>query len=93
MSDYDDDYQPQEEPQAYQSYDLFSEADGTISGTTTTNDDRDLGYPNTEASWNVTYRNHAEMLKRTGGSHYGCSGIRVTVYLDGQEVRKEARTA
>ena len=77
-----------EEPEAWQRYDLFTNADGSIEGTASTNDDRDLGYPNEESQWDVRYRNREEMLKRTGGSHIGCSGIRVTVYLDCAEIRR-----
>ena len=83
-------YEPPEpeEPQAWQTYDLFTAEDGTIRGTASTNDDNDDGYPDGDISrWEVSYQNRAEMLKRTGGTHYGCSGIHVLVYLDLQEVK------
>ena len=78
-----------EEPQAWQTYDLFTAEDGTIHGTASTNDDNDDGYPDADISrWEVSYRNREEMLKRTGGTHYGCSGVHVLVYLDGKEVTR-----
>jgi len=70
-------------------YDLCTLEDGTIRGTSSTNDDNDDGYPDREtSSWTVSYKNREEMLKRTGGCHYGISGIHVMVYLDGQEVTR-----
>ena len=73
----------------WQRYDLCTCTDGTITGVTATNDNDDDGYPDNDVeSWEVRYRNREEMIKRTGGSHIGCSGISVTVYLDGREVSR-----
>lgn len=78
------------EPEAWQRYDLHTLPDGrSIGGSTSTNDDNDDGYPDlTIETWSVVFRDRADMLQRTGGSHVGCSGINVTVFLDGVEVRK-----
>ena len=74
---------------AWHTYDLYSNDDGTIEGESTTNDDNDDGYSDgTIEQWHVKFANREEMLKRTGGSHYGCSGIKVQVYLDGREVKR-----
>ena len=50
---------------------------GAIEGRVFTNDDQDLGYPTTSAEWDLRYRDHDDMLKRTGGTHVGISGVRV----------------
>lgn len=73
---------------AWQNYDLFTAADGSIHGETSTNDDNDDGYSDGSVEhWSVSYRDYAEMLRRThGGCHVGCSGIEVNVYLDGKRV-------
>lgn len=74
---------------AWQTYDLYSQPNGTITGVTETNDDNDDGFPDpTIETWDVSYKSHEEMMRRTGGTHVGCSGIAVTVYLDGAEVSK-----
>lgn len=75
---------------AWQRYNLYTAADGSISGTTATNDNNDDGYPDKEGieRWHVSYRDRADMIRRTGGSHTGCSGVEVTVFLDGQLVTK-----
>jgi hypothetical protein len=76
---------------AWQTYHLNTNPDGTITGVTRTNDDEDRGYPNTYAAWNVRFSCLEDMKHRTGGTHTGCSGIRVTVYLDGQKVPEHRR--
>jgi hypothetical protein len=76
-----------EEPEAWQRYDLHTMDDtGHIRGDCSTNDNADLGHPNEFAQWRVIYKDEAEMLKRTGGTHTGISGIKVRVVLDGKEV-------
>ena len=48
----------------YQRYDLTTNDDGSISGTTETNDNGDTGYPGEFARWTVKYRTeswHAEV--------------------------------
>lgn len=76
------------EPEAWQHYDLYTQAGGTIRGRCSTNDNLDHGIPSEHAEWSVRYKNRADMLKITGGSHVGCSGVNVRVFLDGEEVRK-----
>jgi hypothetical protein len=82
-----DDAQPPDEPEAWQRYELYSQPDGTIRGHTSTNDDDDDGVPDTHVvSWAVQYDDYPHMIQRTGGTHAGCSGVQVTVILDGKEV-------
>jgi hypothetical protein len=70
----------------YQTYDLRTVEDGSIVGTTTTNDNGDTGFPGEYATWEVKYRNYADMQRLTGLSHVGCIGCVVTVCLDGSRV-------
>jgi len=70
----------------YQRYELHTGADGSISGTTETNDNEDRGYPSEYARWAVTFRNYDDMKRITGLSHIGCIGCVVTVHLDGKKV-------
>ncbi|MFC5645361.1 hypothetical protein [Kitasatospora cinereorecta] len=72
----------------------------TISGTadyarmhTSTNDDRDLGYPSGDASWTdeIYSAEHrpdalAYARERAGVSRTGISGIAVEVYVNGRRV-------
>tara|TARA_R110002094_G_scaffold84971_2_gene89250 strand:- start:22 stop:285 length:264 start_codon:yes stop_codon:yes gene_type:complete len=76
--------QSEEGPVSFQDYHLSTMADKSIEGSAITNDDQDLGYPNTEANWPVKFRDRADLERRVGKSHLGCSGVRVRVYLDDQ---------
>lgn len=67
-------------------YDLYTQAGGLITGTCATNDEADDGSCDEYSDWKVSYRNHEEMLQRTGGTHYGFTGCKVTVVLDGEYV-------
>jgi hypothetical protein len=74
------------EPVARQIYNLHTANNGKIVGNCWTNDDEDTGYPNVEASWEVSYRDRAHMEKSTGRSHVGISGVQVEVILDGKKI-------
>lgn len=72
---------------AWSRYELYTADDGRVKGICTTNDDGDTGYPGQYADWKVEYRDKAEMLRQlSGGTHFGISGVKVEVYLDGEEV-------
>ena len=72
---------------AWMVYHLYQDEGEEIRGTCCTNDDNDDGYPDGKTEeWNVTYKNREEMLRHTGGSHFGCSGIEVKVYLNGEKI-------
>lgn len=73
-------------PAARQSYHLHSLPDGSIEGTTWTNDNLDLGVVSEEASWPVKYRSRADAERATGKSHTGISGVIVEVFLDGRQI-------
>ena len=77
---------PEIEQAAYQTYTLYTGDDGSITGTAFTNDNNDWGTPNESASWEVRYRDRADMEKQTGKTHVGVSGVRVEVILDGVRV-------
>jgi hypothetical protein len=70
----------------YQYYRLTTKDDGSIYGTTETNDNENLGIPGPVESWPVSYRNFASMKRNTGLSHVGCIGCVVTVSLDGKTI-------
>ncbi len=60
---------------------------------TSTNDDRDLGYPSGDARWTDEFRSTeqqpdalARALALAGTSRTGISGIVVTVHVNGQQV-------
>jgi len=72
---------------AYQIEEGYTRDNGTIDVFVETNDNLDLGYPNEFASWKFTCKNKEAFDKRCGKSHYGCSGIKVTVKLDGKEIK------
>lgn len=72
-----------DEPLARHTYHLRTEADGRVTGRAWTNDNLDRGYPSEEADWPVSYPNRESALHQTGGSHRGCNGCVVDVFLDG----------
>ncbi len=81
-------------PDVWQRYELYTDNEGEIRGVCSTNDNDDDGYPDGAIEqWEVHYRTYGEMLQRTGGMHYGCSGIKVEVYLDGCGVQYDGRRA
>lgn len=80
----EDEPQTDEGPAAYHNYLLQTNPDGSISGTSETNDNLDHGVPSEHASWSVEYKDRAAMDKAVGKSRTGCSGVRVNVYLDGE---------
>lgn len=67
-------------------YELVTHQDGRITGLCSTNDDKDDGSGDEYSDWRVSFRDHAEMLARTGGTHYGFTGCKVDVVLDGNYV-------
>lgn len=69
-------------------YDLYTQEGGAISGTCWTNDNLDQGWPSESATWDVSYRDRAEALKRTGGTHQGIASF-VEVFLDGALIDRQ----
>ena len=72
---------------AYEIIEGWSRPDGQIEVQVSTNDNLDLGYPSEYSQWSYVCKNREAFDKRCGKSHYGCSGIKVMVMLDGKEVR------
>lgn len=70
----------------YQHYHLRTLEDGSIEGSTETNDPEDRGFESGFDRWTVKYRDFAHMAKVTGLSHTGCIGCQVNVFLDGARV-------
>lgn len=64
-------------------YDLATQANGSIVGTYSTNGDPDQDAGGDLAEVPISFQDLDELLRRTGGTHYGCSGIKVDVVLDG----------
>lgn len=88
LDDEPDEPERPEEPQAWQTYDCHTAAFGRIQCYVRTNDDEDKGYPTRNAEWNMEYQNKEAFLKAvSGGSHVGMVGVKVTVHLDGMEVK------
>lgn len=72
---------------AYQRYDGYTNPDGTIHVDVITNDDNDDGLPDEDTvEWTLRCPDRAAFDKRVGRSRTGCSGIAVTVTLDGVRV-------
>ena len=77
---YEEEPDPDDGLGTYQTYDLWTNEDGSISGRAATNDNLDRGYPTETAVWDVGYRNREAMLRQlSGGSHRGFLGCEVTV--------------
>jgi hypothetical protein len=76
-----------------QRYDAHTNPDGSIEAHVWTNDDEDRGYPNTESQWDERYKTAEEFHKRVGISRTGVSGVKVTVFLDGEELTKKMTVA
>lgn len=74
-------------------YELGTQPDGSIAGTWSTNDDEDRGIPGQVVEVPVSFRSLGDVLRITGGTHYGCSGIKVDVVLDGVYVPAPSRQA
>lgn len=83
---------PEEEPEpdddrgAYHEIDAWTNPDGSIGAVHSTNDDRGLGFPNDHAAWETTYRDREDFDRSAGRSRTGCMGVRVRVFLDGEEI-------
>ena len=71
---------------AWEKWQLHTNADGTIKGMWSTNDDEDRGFETRYAEMKVEFQSFEEMKERTGLSHVGCSGITVEVFLDGEKI-------
>ncbi|MFK4705736.1 hypothetical protein ABIC83_002575 [Roseateles asaccharophilus] len=78
--------------QARHEYHLHTDQDGKVAGRAWTNDNLDQGEPSEEADWDVKYESVAKAIETTGGTHVGCSGCQVNVYLDGQLVDREGKS-
>lgn len=72
---------------AKMSYDGHTMSNGRIRVDCWTNDNYDKGYPSGDAGWTVTVPNRESFNRHCGKSRTGISGIKVTVTLDGEEVR------
>jgi len=77
--------------EAVQTYTLHTDGNGRVKGRCWTNDDEDLGQPSTTAQWPVSYANREQAIKITGGTHFGISGVKVTVMLDGQLIDHQGK--
>lgn len=77
--------------QARHDYHLHTDADGKVTGKAWTNDNLDHGQPSEEADWPVSYPDVAKAIQTTGGTHVGCNGCQVNVYLDGNLVDREGK--
>ena len=75
-----------EGPEALQTHDIVTLDKGRAAVRSWTNDDRDLGSPNVEASWEFETDTVEQALQITGTSRIGISGVRVTVTLDGERI-------
>lgn len=71
------------EPVAWQQTVAYTNGDGSIVAHTSTNDDQDLGIPNSYAEWKGEHKTLESFQKSAGFSRTGISGVRVTVELDG----------
>jgi len=71
---------------AFQTMEGHTKEDGTIEVFVYTNDNLDLGYPNERASWDFICKTKEAFIGRCGNTRFGCSGIMVTVTLDGKKV-------
>ena len=60
--------------------------DGRIFVREWTNDNLDQGVPNECAEWDWTAKDRAAFAKRAGRSRTGCSGVKVTITLDGKRI-------
>jgi hypothetical protein len=67
-------------------YDAWTLEDGRIMVDASTNDNRDFGYVSEDASWTFGPMTPATFAAVCGVCRVGCSGILVTVTLDGQYV-------
>jgi hypothetical protein len=76
------------ERRCYINYDLHTMPDGGIVGWCSTNDNDDDGVAGDDESWEVGPFNDRAMMDRVvGKSRIGISGIKVTVTLDGEEIK------
>lgn len=73
-------------PRAWHRIDAYTNPDGSIRATESTNDNLDHGYPSEFAEWERFFRNRAQFDSQAGRSRVGCSGIEVTVILDGERI-------
>lgn len=87
--DRDDEVAPDEPtpPGAWEEINAYTQDDGSIEAVVTTNDNLDRGGPSEYAQWTVRYRNREEFDRHAGRSRTGISGIRVSIWLDGEEVK------
>lgn len=74
------------EPQAWHRIEAYTNPDGSIRATESTNDNLDRGYPSEFAEWERNFRTRSMFDSQVGKSRIGCSGVVVDVYLDGQRI-------
>ena len=77
----------QDEPEVYFVSEGFTQEDGSIIVQQCTNDNEDRGYPAEYTQWEITYKNKEHFDKVCGKSRRGCMGSKVTVILDGVEIK------
>ncbi len=72
---------------------LHLEADGSLTGRRSTNDDEDRGYPTTTAAWPVMFKNVNELTERYphASPWTGTAGCRCEVIIDGQHWKGKER--
>lgn len=63
----------------------WTQDDGSIRVVSSTNDNKDRGYPSEHARWEARHKDREQFLRWYGRSRTGCMGARVTVTLDGKE--------
>ncbi len=64
-------------------YDITTLEDGSATAQAWTNDNRDRGHETEEATWDLRFPSLEAALRQCGRSRVGCSGIVVTVRVDG----------
>jgi hypothetical protein len=72
--------------QAHHAYFCRTLDDGGVHCYIWTDDDEDLGQPNTIEGWDEAYNGAASMEQQVGRTRFGVSGVRVLVVLDGKVI-------
>lgn len=80
----DEEYEIPFHERAWHRIELYTQEDGSIEATHSTNDDEDTGYPSKYAAWETTYASLEKAIEREGKTRVGILGIQVLVYLDGE---------
>jgi len=69
----------------YHRIDGWTQGDGSVATTHTTNDNEDRGYPGPVETWEQKYSSREQFTRICGKSRTGCFGCEVTVTLDGKK--------